>query len=86
MQFIFLVPYMVYGINGASGFKQGFQQMLVIIYSEADIDWKMDRHTYRSSTVLCADRLGNVNCELMTLVTCLYDAITMRAKEGKCYG
>ena len=44
MQFIFLVPYMVYGINGASGFKQGFQQMLVIglmygLFDRLFIDW-----------------------------------------------
>ena len=41
---ILLIPYMVYGINGASGFKQGFLQMLVIglIYGLFDrffIDW-----------------------------------------------
>ena len=39
-----LIPYMVYGLNGASGFRQGFAQMLVIgmIYGLFDrffIDW-----------------------------------------------
>ena len=28
---LILVPYMVYGINGASGFREGFWQMLVIL-------------------------------------------------------
>lgn len=27
---LLLIPYMVYGINGASGFRQGFIQMLII--------------------------------------------------------
>ena len=39
-----LIPYMVYGLNGAAGFRQGFAQMLVIgmIYGLFDrffIDW-----------------------------------------------
>lgn len=41
---LILIPYMVYGLNGASGFRQGFAQMLVIgmIYGLFDrffIDW-----------------------------------------------
>ena len=47
---LLLVPYMVYGINGASGFRQGFCQMLVILMIEGlfdriFIDWWWVGHT-----------------------------------------
>ena len=47
---LFLVPYMVYGVNGAQGFRQGFTQMLIIslIYGLFDrlfIDWWWVGHT-----------------------------------------
>ena len=39
-----LIPYMVYGINGASGFKQGASQMIIIgmimlLFDRIFIDW-----------------------------------------------
>ncbi len=45
-----LVPYMVYGVNGAQGFREGFTQMLIIslIYGLFDrlfIDWWWVGHT-----------------------------------------
>ena len=45
-----LVPLMVYGINGASGFWHGFQQMLVIymisgLFDRIFIDWWWVGHT-----------------------------------------
>lgn len=45
-----LVPYMVYGVNGAQGFLEGFTQMLIIslIYGLFDrlfIDWWWVGHT-----------------------------------------
>ncbi|MDO5120176.1 MAG: hypothetical protein Q4D48_08825 [Coriobacteriales bacterium] len=47
---LLLVPYMVYGVNGAVGFREGFTQMLVIslIYGLFDrlfIDWWWVGHT-----------------------------------------
>lgn len=47
---IVLVPYMVYGVNGAQGFLEGFTQMLIIslIYDLFDrlfIDWWWVGHT-----------------------------------------
>ena len=47
---LFLVPYMVYGVNGAQGFREGFTQMLIIslIYGLFDrlfIDWWWVGHT-----------------------------------------
>ena len=41
---LLLIPYMVYGINGAVGFKQGFIQMLIIglmygLFDRLFIDW-----------------------------------------------
>lgn len=46
----FLVPHMVYGVNGAQGFREGFTQMLIIslIYGLFDrlfIDWWWVGHT-----------------------------------------
>ena len=45
-----LVPYMVYGINGAAGFWDGFHQMLVILmisglFDRLFIDWWWVGHT-----------------------------------------
>lgn len=45
-----LVPYMVYGVNGAQGFREGFTQMLIVslIYGLFDrlfIDWWWVGHT-----------------------------------------
>ena len=45
-----LVPFMVYGINGASGFWDGFRQMLVILmisglFDRIFIDWWWVGHT-----------------------------------------
>ena len=47
---LILVPYMVYGINGASGFREGFWQMLVILmiaglFDRIFIDWWWVGHT-----------------------------------------
>ena len=47
---LFLVPYMVYGVTGAPGFREGFTQMLIIslIYGLFDrlfIDWWWVGHT-----------------------------------------
>ena len=47
---LFLVPYMVYGVNGAQSFREGFTQMLIIslIYGLFDrlfIDWWWVGHT-----------------------------------------
>ena len=47
---LLLVPYMVYGVNGAQGFREGFTQMLIIslIYGLFDrlfIDWWWVGHT-----------------------------------------
>lgn len=47
---VFFIPAMVYGLNGATGFAQGFGQMLVIgwIYGLFDrifIDWYWVEHT-----------------------------------------
>ena len=47
---LLLVPYMVYGINGASGFRQGLCQMVVILMIEGlfdriFIDWWWVGHT-----------------------------------------
>lgn len=47
---LFLVPHMVYGVNGAQGFREGFTQMLIIslIYGLFDrlfIDWWWVGHT-----------------------------------------
>ena len=41
---LILIPYMVYGINGASGFKQSYLQMLIIslisnVFDRIFIDW-----------------------------------------------
>lgn len=41
---IVLIPYMVYGINGAFGFKQGLTQMIIIgmimlLFDRVFIDW-----------------------------------------------
>lgn len=41
---LFLVPYMVYGLNGAEGFKEGFIQMVLIgliadLFDRLFIDW-----------------------------------------------
>ena len=41
---LILIPYMVYGINGATGFKQSFFQMLIIslisdLFDRIFIDW-----------------------------------------------
>lgn len=41
---LLLIPYMVYGVNGAVGFKQGFVQMLIIglmygLFDRLFIDW-----------------------------------------------
>ena len=47
---LILVPFMVYGINGASGFHDGFWQMLVILmisglFDRIFIDWWWVGHT-----------------------------------------
>ena len=47
---IVLVPLMVYGINGASGFRDGFWQMLVVLmisglFDRVFIDWWWVGHT-----------------------------------------
>ncbi len=47
---IFLVPYMVYAINGARGFREGFWQMAIILwvmglFDRIFIDWYWVGHT-----------------------------------------
>ena len=47
---IFLVPYMVYGINGVTDFKEGFIQMTIILlimglFDRIFIDWYWVGHT-----------------------------------------
>ena len=47
---LILVPLMVYGINGASGFQEGFWQMLVVLmisglFDRIFIDWWWVGHT-----------------------------------------
>lgn len=47
---LFLVPYMVYGINGAEGFREGFTQMAAIslifgLFDRIFIDWWWVGHT-----------------------------------------
>ncbi len=47
---IFLVPYMVYGINGVTEFKDGFIQMTIILlimglFDRLFIDWYWVEHT-----------------------------------------
>lgn len=47
---LLLVPYMVYGINGAQGFREGFTQMAIIslvfgLFDRIFIDWWWVGHT-----------------------------------------
>lgn len=47
---LFLVPYMVYGINGVTTFKEGFIQMVIIytimnLFDRLFIDWYWVGHT-----------------------------------------